>query len=115
MSLTKKDTKRLEHMLIATRKAIEFAGTDHDEFAASDLHQSAVIRRLLILGEAAKAVSQEARDLAPELPWREMMRMRDVLIHHYFGVRLDVVWGVVTDERPGVQHELEDLLASGSK
>lgn len=98
-------------MLTATRKAMEFAGTEHDDFAKSDLHQSAVIHRLLILGEAAKAVSQEARDLAPDLPWREMMRMRDILIHHYFGVRLEVVWGVVNDELPGLEHGLEDLLA----
>lgn len=99
-------------MLIAARKAMEFAGTEHDDFANSDLHQSAVIHRLLILGEAAKAVSRDARDLIPDLPWREMMRMRDVLVHHYFGVRIDVVWGVVNDELPEVVRSLEEFLAS---
>ena len=109
-----KDAKRLEHMLGAAERATRFAGTGLDAFVASELVQSAVIHQLLILGEAAKAVNRETRERFADLPWREMMRMRDVLIHHYHGVRLDIVWGVVRDELPVLLVELPDIIASAT-
>lgn len=112
MSVGQKDRARLGHMLKAARNAIDFAGTEHDAFVGSELVQSAVIHQLLVLGEAAKNVSPEGRGELPGLPWREMARMRDVLIHHYFGVRLKIVWDVVGEELPGLVEDLELFLES---
>lgn len=65
----------------------------------------------MILGEAAKAVSPATKVRWPGLPWREMAGMRDVLIHHYFGVDYDTVWEVVTNELPKVEAVLVEMVA----
>jgi uncharacterized protein with HEPN domain len=64
------------------------------EFAVSKLHQNAVIRSLEVIGEAAANVSGQFRDAHPEIPWREIIGMRNRLIHSYSNVSLDIVWDV---------------------
>jgi uncharacterized protein with HEPN domain len=70
-----------------------------------------VLRNLEVLGEAAKNIPEEVTNQYPNLPWREMAGTRDRLIHHYFGVNLDVIWGIVELELPGVVAELEVILS----
>ncbi len=72
-----------------------------------------MLRNLEVLGEAAKHIPAEVAAQYPGLPWREMAGTRDRLIHHYFGVNLDVVWGIVELELPGVVAELEAILDQG--
>jgi uncharacterized protein with HEPN domain len=57
--------------------------------------QDAVVRNLEIIGEAAKGLSGKVRERYPAVPWKGMAGVRDRLIHHYFGVSLDVVWEIV--------------------
>ena len=90
-------------MLIAARKAQSFvAGLDFAALQASDLHQSAVVRQLEIIGEAASRVSANYRIAHPEIPWRQIVGMRHRLIHDYRNVDLVKVWDVL-------QNELEPL------
>ncbi len=63
-----------------------------DSFMASDLIQDAVLRNLVIVGEAAKNLSPGLRARAHDVPWRQITGMRDKLIHQYFGVNLERVW-----------------------
>jgi uncharacterized protein with HEPN domain len=72
----------------------------------------AVVRNLEVLGEAAKRVSPEHKALLPALPWREMAGMRDVLIHDYFGVDLDVVCDVALTKVPAIATALSELLGT---
>jgi uncharacterized protein with HEPN domain len=60
--------------------------------------QDAVIRNLEILGEATKNLSEELRNAHTNVPWKSMAGARDRLIHHYFGVNLDIVWQIVSTE-----------------
>ncbi len=62
--------------------------------------QDAVARNLEIIGEAVKGLSEEIRSANPDVPWKQIAGMRDVLIHHYFGVKMDIVWQVVADHLP---------------
>ena len=71
------------------------AGVDFDEFLANEMRAYATIRALEIIGEAVKQVPAELREKYPQIPWRAIARMRDKLIHHYFGVNLGVVWKTV--------------------
>ena len=97
------------------------AGVTADEFAANSLLQDAVVRRLEVIGEAAKHVPQEVRARYPDIPWRTIAGLRDVLIHEYFGVILERVWEVITIDlsavKPhlaNVQADLEDAERKGS-
>jgi uncharacterized protein with HEPN domain len=92
------------------RIAAYTAGMTYPSFIADTKTQDAVIRNLEILGEATKNLSASLRDRHPDVPWKGMAGIRDRLIHHYFGVNLDIVWQVVTAELPGIASEIGDTL-----
>jgi uncharacterized protein with HEPN domain len=69
-----------------------------------------VLRSFEILGEAAKRVSLEIRDRAPEIPWRNVAGFRDVLIHQYEGVDLEIVWKRIVEDLPPLKASLQALL-----
>jgi uncharacterized protein with HEPN domain len=68
------------------------ADIDYESFVKDLKTQDAIIRNLEILGEATKQLSDEFRAAHAEIPWKSMAAARDRLIHHYFGVNLDIVW-----------------------
>jgi len=84
---------------------------DYKEFLHDEKTASAVIRKLEIVGEAAKHIPAGARQAHPKLPWNEMARMRDKLIHGYFGVDYEIVWKVVKERLPDVKSSLEKIIA----
>jgi uncharacterized protein with HEPN domain len=86
-------------------------GMDYEEFLHDEKTISAVIRKLEIIGEAAKHIPARVRQAHPKLPWNEMARMRDKLIHGYFGVDHQIVWKVVKERLPEVKSSLEKIIA----
>jgi len=101
----------LQDMLEAARRIILYIeNTVFEEFQKDFKTQDAVLRNLEVLGEAAKNIPEDFRYDHPNLPWSEMARTRDRLIHHYFGVNLDVVWGIAELELPKLIKELEMIL-----
>ena len=102
----------LLHMLECTERIFEFTSAGRDDFFVDRKTQDAVVRNFEILGEAAKRVSQEARDQSPEIPWRQISGFRDVLIHQYEGVDLQQVWERVAQDLPPLHAALIRLLAT---
>jgi len=86
------------------------AAMTYDGFRADVRTQDAVVRNLEIIGEATKNLSEGLRAKYPDVPWKGMAGVRDRLIHHYFGVNLDVVWHIVTGELPQVASQLETIM-----
>jgi uncharacterized protein with HEPN domain len=82
----------------------------YDRFLADIKTQDAVVRNLEIIGEATKNLSAQLREKYPDVPWRGMAGIRDRLIHHYFGVNLDIVWNIVTVELPLLKSQIEKIL-----
>ncbi len=91
-----RDRAALEDIVHACRRIIDFAaGMDRSSFLSDQKTQSAVIHQLLILGEAVKRLSPAFCDDHPDVPWRQIARTRDILIHHYQEVDLEEVWQMV--------------------
>ena len=86
-------------------------GMTYESFLADTKTQDAVIRNLEVIGEATKNLSEELRLEYAEVPWRSMAGVRNRLIHHYFGVNLDIIWQIATAELPGVASQLDRILA----
>ncbi len=107
----KSDNIYLKH-IYESIEAIEdyIDGFTFDNFLGSMKTQDAVIRRLLIIGEAAKKVSTETKESNKKIPWRDMAGMRDVLVHDYFGVDLFQVWGTCQDDLPKLKQEIKNIL-----
>jgi uncharacterized protein with HEPN domain len=82
----------------------------YDSFLKDIKTQDAVIRNLEIIGEATKRLSSELREKHPGVPWKGMAGVRDRLIHHYFGVNLDIVWDIITVELPALESQVQTLL-----
>jgi uncharacterized protein with HEPN domain len=113
---SERDAALLLDMVLAAQDAISFiAGLDEAAFLASRLHQSAVIRSLEIIGEAAGKVSVDLKAAHTEVPWRDIIAMRHRLIHGYAEVRLDYVWAVATQQLEPLIAMLEPLVPAPQK
>ena len=109
-SINRDDTYLLD-ILIASKKAIKFtAGLNFQDFLESELHQSAVIRPLEIIGEAAGKISQETRSAYPKIPWKSMIGMRNRLIHDYLDIDLQTVWDTIQVDLPSLIAVIEPLI-----
>jgi len=107
----RKDSEFVEDIREAIRRiSVYTAGMDYDAFLADIKTQDAVTRNLEIIGEAVKNLSTELRQLHADVPWRSMAGVRDRLIHDYFGVNLDIVWEIISNELPRLVEPLEKIL-----
>jgi uncharacterized protein with HEPN domain len=106
-----RDAALLLDVMLAAEDALAFiADLDERAFLASGLHQSAVIRKLTVIGEAAGKVSKTFCAAHPEISWAQMTGMRHRLVHGYGDVRLDIVWRVTKDMLPNLINKLRPLI-----
>ncbi len=106
-----RDAALLLDMMLAAEDALVFVGDlDERAFLASGLHQSAVIRKLTVVGEAAGKVSKTFCAAHPEISWAQMTGMRHRLVHGYGDVRLDIVWRVTKEMLPDLIDKLRPLI-----
>jgi uncharacterized protein with HEPN domain len=108
-----RDTAYLLDILDSSRLAIRHLGNSTREQFFSDIEkQDAVIRRLSIIGEAARRISDETRNRYPNLPWTDMIAMRNLVIHEYDDVDMGIVWDTVRNDLPPILAGLESLSES---
>ncbi len=109
--MNENDLVRLHHMLDAAREA--------DGFVQGKNRQSLDTDRLLVLGlsyaigiigEAASKVSQEVQTATPQIPWAQIIGMRNRLIHGYFDIKLDRLWATVTESIPPLIAQLDQII-----
>jgi len=92
-------------------------GMTDQEFTADRKTIDAVIRVLTVIGEAAANVPPSIQERFPDVPWDEMRRMRNVVVHVYFGVDLAIIWRTIQEDLPPLKAQLNDALrdAEGDK
>lgn len=81
-----------------------------DEFARDRKTYNATIREFEIIGEAVKQLSDQSIEKYPYVEWRDIIDFRNLLIHEYFGVDLEMVWNIIADDLPGLKSAIEELL-----
>jgi uncharacterized protein with HEPN domain len=86
------------------------AKMEYNDFVKDKKTINAVIRSIEVVGEAAKKVPLALRDKHKSIPWKKMSGMRDKLIHEYFGVDLEILWKVITQDVPLLKHHIRGLL-----
>ncbi|MBA3336701.1 MAG: DUF86 domain-containing protein [Chloroflexia bacterium] len=106
-----RDNAALLDCVLAARRILAFCGsTTHDQFLDDAMSQSAVIYQISIVGEATRRLSAGFTARYPDLPWRDMMGMRNRVIHGYDSVDLNEVWRVVTHDIPVFLAQIEPLV-----
>jgi uncharacterized protein with HEPN domain len=101
----------LRDILNATFKIKQFT-TDIDEatFNEDSMRFDSVIFNLMVIGEATKNLTDEIRNLQPQLPWNKIVRFRDYVAHHYWGLNRTVIWNIVQEDIPAIQQAIQSIL-----
>ncbi len=103
---------RLNHMLDAAREVIVFtSGRSRADLDSDQMLLRALSMSTGIIGEAASHLSDEVKEKYPEIPWRQIIGMRNFLFHEYFRVDPDILWDTATKAVPPLIPQLEQILA----
>ena len=106
-----RDDALLVDMLVYADEAIQFASSlTFEEFEASRLHQLAIIKAVETIGEAASQISDATQAGLADIPWPEIIGMRNRLVHGYGAIRLEVVWRTVREDVPAMANQLRPLV-----
>lgn len=100
-----------KHILESVEIIEEYcSGSEKEDFLKDKKLQDAVIRRIEIIGEAVKNIDNSFKDANSDIEWKKIAGMRDIIIHKYFGVDLELVWNAIVDELPVLKKEIEKIL-----
>jgi uncharacterized protein with HEPN domain len=110
------DAVHLKHIRDSIAKVETYTAAGQTAFFQDTMVQDAVIRNLEVIGEAVRDLSPEFKRQHPELPWRSISALRNVLVHEYFGVDLkatEIVWRIVQRQLPALKLHIEAFLDRG--
>ena len=111
----RRDEQRLQDILEAIAKIERFAREGRAAFDADERTQVWIVHHIQIVGEAARALSDDCRRSNPQIPWASIVGMRHILVHDYFGIDLAEVWSVVERDLPVLRQEVQAILEGETK
>jgi uncharacterized protein with HEPN domain len=106
------DRERLLDILEAIERIEKYTSRGREVFEEDELIQTWVIHHLEVIGEATRALSVEIKQKHTETPWTNIAGMRNILVHHYFGIDSSAVWNAVDRDLPSLKQQIEVMLAS---
>ena len=104
--------ERIRDILECIDRIARYSSRGRSAFEQDELIQNWFVRNLQILGEAARSLPAEVRDRDRSIPWAEIIGMRNILVHDYFGIDTEIVWQVVDVQLPKLKSQVAELLAS---
>ncbi|MBA7709987.1 hypothetical protein ES703_118914 [subsurface metagenome] len=104
------DRERLLDIQEAIDRINKYAARGREAFEKDELIQNWIVHHLQILGEAAARISEDFQSSNPDIPWSKIIGMRNILVHDYFGIDIDVVWSVIEKDLPGLERNVKNLL-----
>jgi uncharacterized protein with HEPN domain len=105
------DRERLLDILEAIERIDRYAVRGREAFENDELIQNWITHQLQIIGEAAARITPDLRENHPEVPWRQIIGMRNVLTHGYFEIDLDIVWAVVERDLGKLRSQVEAIVS----
>jgi uncharacterized protein with HEPN domain len=106
------DPERLRDVLEAIERIERYVSRGREVFERDELVQNWVVNHLQIVGEAAARLTPAFREDHPEIPWREIIGMRNILVHEYFGIDLGAAWEAVENDLPALRSTITKILGS---
>jgi len=97
----------------AIERIIEKLPLSKEEFIQSDLLQVWILYHIQVIGEAANGISPEFQKQHQKIPWKDIIAMRHLLVHQYFGIDLDEIWNTAQQDLPQLQQEISRILKHG--
>ena len=104
------DTERLRDIFESIERIEKYAKAGKLVFEQQELIQSWIIYHLQIIGEAARATSQDFKAQYPGIPWRNASDLRNLTVHEYFRINLDIIWDIVQNDLPPLKRQIEAIL-----
>lgn len=106
----REDRERLLDILEAIERIEKYASSGREAFIQDELIQIWILHHLQILGEAARALDPSVRERFPQIPWSQIIGMRNILVHHYFEIDTEIVWNVVENDLPSLREVIRRSL-----
>ena len=107
------DRERLRDMLEAISQIEKYTIQGKDKFTEDELIQTWMIHHLMIIGEAASKMTEETRQLYPNIPWVGTIDVRNIITHEYFRVNLNIIWRIITNDLPNLKQQIKEVLGEG--
>ena len=107
-----KNLFRLEHICDSIEKIEYLVQVLHnqDNFEERWIEQDAIIRNLEIIGEAVNHISEDLKQNYPDVAWKEIKGMRNIVVHQYFGIELNEVWSTAINDIPFLKKQIEKII-----
>ncbi len=104
------ERERLLDILEAIERIEKYAVEGKPAFEADELIQTWVVHHITVIGEACRSLSDDFQAQYANIPWADIIGMRNILVHHYFGIDTDAVWSVVEHDIPELKFNIETIL-----